>query len=110
MFVLLVCILRDDFDASFHCEQIGNPCLLDDAYLYWGCTWGFHPCHLHDLYILHDVIAILHGTFHNGGVCMMLMMLKRMHTGQWDPDILRDVKFSPLTLLHGYLQLRKCDP
>ena len=81
MFVFLVFILRDDFDASFHCEHIGNPCLFDDSYLHWGCTWDFNPCHFHDLDIPRDVIAILHNIFHNGGLCIMLMMLRRMHTG-----------------------------
>ena len=79
MFVFFVFILRDDFDASFHCDHIGNPCLLDDAYLYWRCTWDFHPCHLHDSNILHDAIVILHKTFHDGGFCMMLNILRRMH-------------------------------
>ena len=139
MFVFLVCILIDDFVASFHCEKIGNLFLLNDAYLYWGCTWDFHPCHfnfmdfifdscvhwahknlprrleglvwihphfgdiyfmmdklymfcpssesgillcnLHDSVIHYGVIAILHSTFHDGDLCMMLMMLRRMHMG-----------------------------
>ena len=81
MFVFLVCIIKYYFDASFHCEQIGNPCLLDDTYVYWGCTWDFQDFHLHNLDIIHDVIAIIHSTFHDGALCMMLMMLRRMHTG-----------------------------
>ena len=103
MFVLHVFIRRDDFDASFNYEKIGNPCLLDDSYIHWACTLDFHPCHLHDLDIPYVVIAILHSTFHDGGLCMMLMMLRRMHIEQWDHGIPWDAKFPPLTLLHGYL-------
>ena len=35
MFVFLVCILTNNFDASFHWEKIGDPFLLDDSYIYW---------------------------------------------------------------------------
>ena len=46
MFVFTACIIRDYFDASFSCEQTGNPCLLDDSYPYSGRVWDFHPWHL----------------------------------------------------------------
>ena len=44
IFVFHACILGDNCDASFYCDQFRNPCLLDDSYIHWGCTWDSHLC------------------------------------------------------------------
>ena len=81
---------------------------LRDMYFMMENLSMFHPslegdillCHLHDIVILHDVIAILHNTFHGDGFFMVLMMLRRINTRKWYPGILWDFKFPPLTLPH----------
>ena len=82
---------------------------LGEIYFTMGNLSVFQPnlegdiliCHLHDPFILHDVIIILHSTFHGDGFFMMLMILRKMHIRHWDPGIPWDVKFPPLTLPHG---------
>ena len=44
-------------------------------------------CHLHDPVILHDAIVILHSTFRGDDLFMLLMILRRMHTINWDLGI-----------------------
>ena len=54
MFVFPTCILRDNFDALFYFENLGNPFLYDDSYPYYGWTWDFHPCHLRFIDFIFD--------------------------------------------------------
>ena len=78
--------------------------MMDNLSMFWpSLESDILLCHLHDSVILHGVISILHTTFHDGGFCMMLIMLRRMYTRICDPGIPWGVKFLPLTLLHGYL-------
>ena len=55
--------------------------MMDNLFMFWpSLESDILLCDLHDSLILHGVISILHSTFHDGGLCMMLMMLTRMHT------------------------------
>ena len=84
--------------------------MMDNLSILWTTLEGdILLYNLHDPVIIHDVISILYSTFHGDGLFMVLIMLRRMCTRQWDLGIPWDVKFPPLTLPHVYLQLRRWD-
>ena len=87
---------RDLFGFSITLEDMYF--MMENLSMFWPILEGeILLCHLHDLVILHDVISIINSTFHGDGFFMMLNMLRRMRSRQWDPEIHWDVKFPPLT-------------
>ena len=57
--------------------------MMDNLSMFWPRLEGeILQCDLYDPFSIHDVIVILHNTFHDDGFYMMLMMLRRMHIEQ----------------------------